>query len=132
MRYFHPGADYKYKNEKGEEVSYGFMTVGNHPLDETKVVVPPLFGGGSQPLKPNAVCISAVGWGFHQVAEGEYVDIDETRVPVKSVKLMAPQLLTKDEAVKAGICYGDGSPKRNDDEELPKRKYTKKDQSTPQ
>lgn len=106
------------KNEAREDKTIGGVIGGGmergQDIDRPNVVlIPPLFGGGSVPLKKGGVAFGLVGKGFYHVGPGEYVDIPDD-VPPRSVRLMAPQLLNKDQAMEAGICNEDGSLIRAD------------------
>lgn len=103
------------KNEQKEDKAVGGcigggMERGQDPEFPNAIKKPPMFGGGMVPLKKGGVAFGFVGKGFYHVGPGEYVDLPDD-IPVKSIRLMAPQLLNKEQAVEAGICHEDGSLK---------------------
>ncbi len=109
-RYFHGGMDRREDKGVGGVVGGG-IDKGQNPDHPTMLVRPPLHGGGTVPLKKGGVTLSLAGAGWWHIGPGEYVDLPES-VAVKAVKNACPQLLTKGEAVEAGLCNDDGSPVR--------------------
>lgn len=89
----------------------GGMAVGQDPDHPNQVKRPPMFGGGYVDLKPGGIAFGFVGHDFYHVGPGEYVDLPDS-IPVKSIRLMAPQLMNKEQAIKAGLCNEDGSLKQ--------------------
>ncbi len=103
------------KSELKEEKSLGGAVGGGmergQDIDHPNVVkIPPMFGGGTVELKPGGIAFGFVDYGFYHTGPGEYVDIPD-QIPVKCIRLMAPQLLNKEQAIKAGLCHEDGSLK---------------------
>lgn len=70
---------------------------------------PPMFGGGTIELKPGGIAFGLVGYDFYHIGPGEYVDLPDM-VPTKTIKALAPHLLTKAEAIVKGLANEDGSP----------------------
>jgi hypothetical protein len=96
----------------------GGMLAGQDPERADMVEIPPAFGGGRDksgkmkavPLKKNGIAFGLLDHGFFHIGPGEYVDLSDN-VPIATVRAAAPQLMTKAEALAAGICNDDGSPK---------------------
>ncbi len=74
------------------------------------IPVPPSFGGGERPFVQGALTLGVVGVGFCVVEPGSYVDLPD-EMSRQAVRDFAPQLLSKDEAIKVGFCNEDGSIK---------------------
>ena len=108
MRWYLPLKSEK-ANDKaaGGEIGGG-MSAGQDPDHADVIKVPALFGGGTIPLKKGGIAFGLVDHAFYHVGPGEYVDLPDS-VPTKSIRLMAPQLLSKTEGVAAGLVNEDGS-----------------------
>jgi hypothetical protein len=96
----------------------GGMQAGQDPERADMVEIPLMFGGGKAadgkmkavPLKKNGIAFGFLGHGFWHIGPGEYVDLSDD-IPIATVRAAAPQLLTKAEALAAGLCNEDGSVK---------------------
>lgn len=108
-RFYHGSMPMQLDKKAGGEIGGG-IEVGPDPDHPDRLPRPPMFGGGTVPLKKGGLAFSLVGHGFWHIGPGEYVDLPDS-VSVAIVKNMAPQLMTKAEAVAAGIAYEDGSLK---------------------
>lgn len=104
----------------GGEIGGG-MEQGQDPDRPALLKIPPMFGGGTIPLKKGGIAFGLVGHQFYHVGPGEYVDLPDS-VPSKSIRLMAPQLMTKDQGVAAGFVNEDGSLKQQAPQQQPARK----------
>lgn len=82
--------------------------VGQDEENASRLQRPMMFGGGSIDLRPGGIAFGLVGYDFYHVGPGDYVDLPDT-VPTKTIKAMAPHLLTKTEAIAKGIAAEDGS-----------------------
>lgn len=119
MRYFVPHGLSTPSEVKPKHFAGGGIHVGQDPDYPHELVLPPMWGGGIDPmtrkaktipLKKGGVAFGVNGYQFYHAGPGEYFDIPD-EVPVKTVKELAPQILTKNEAFAAGLCNDDGSPK---------------------
>jgi hypothetical protein len=108
-RYYHGNMPKQFDKKAGGEIGGG-IEVGPNSDYPDMLPRPPMFGGGMVPLKVGGLAFSLVGHGWWHIGPGEYVDLPDT-VATAIIKNMAPQLLTKAEAVKAGIANEDGSLK---------------------
>lgn len=106
-RFYHGGMPQQFDKKMGGFIGGG-IEVGPNPDFPDMLPRPPMFGGGMVPLKVGGLAFSLVGHGFWHIGPGEYVDLPDN-VSNAIVKNMAPQLLTKAEAVRAGIANEDGS-----------------------
>lgn len=106
-RFYHGGMEKQFNKKIGGDIGGG-IEVGPNPDFPDMLPRPPMFGGGMIPLKKGGLAFSLVSHGFWHIGPGEYVDLPDS-VSVAIVKNMAPQLLTKAEAVSVGIAYEDGS-----------------------
>lgn len=120
MRWYLPLKSEKVDDKKAGGEIGGGMESGQDPDHAQHVKRPPMFGGGLMPLKPGGIAFGLVGHDFYHVGPGEYVDLPDS-VPVWSIRNMAPQLLSKSEAFKAGLCHEDGTLKQQAAQQKPVR-----------
>ncbi len=108
MARFYHGKMAKQDDKKAGGEIGGGIEIGPNSDYPDMLPRPPMFGGGMVPLKVGGLAFSLVGHGWWHIGPGEYVDLPDS-VDSKVIKNMAPQLLSKAEAVIAGIANEDGS-----------------------
>lgn len=108
MRWYMPlNSEMAIDKSAGGEIG-GTLQAGQN-IDRPDVLkVPPMFGGGTIPLKKGGIAFGLVGHQFYHVGPGEYVDLPDT-VPDRSIRGMAPQLMTKEQGIRAGFVNDDGT-----------------------
>lgn len=108
MRFYHFPVPKK-KSDRDIETGGG-IEAGPDRDKPDFIPIPRMFGGGEIPLKKGGIAFGFVGHGFWHVGPNEFVDLPDS-LSNETVRNKAPQLITKAEAIRAGLVNEDGSMK---------------------